>query len=561
MSKPVVPKGDELLFLPLGGTGEIGMNLNLYGHDGKWLMVDLGISFADGARLPGVDVIMPDPSFIEDQRENLVGLVLTHAHEDHIGAIPHLWAELRCPIFATPFTKTMVYSKLVEAGLEDQAEITVIPVGGSFKAGPFEVEMISMTHSIPEPSALLITTPAGKVFHSGDWKFDPDPLVGPDFDQKRLESLADENILAMISDSTNVMSSSEVGSESSVRTGLVDVISKQRNRVLVTCFASNVARVASVMKAAQECGRRVVLMGRSMQRIYAAARENGYLLNMPPLLSEEEFSYTPRDEVLILCTGSQGEPRAALTRLARDEFKNVHVDAEDTVIFSSRIIPGNETTIFNIHNTLASKGVKIITDRDAHVHVSGHPGRDEVKKLYQWVKPQISIPVHGEARHLHEHAKLAGECGVKTQIVAQNGDLIRLAPGRPDKVDDVHSGLLAIEGDRLISIDSPIIKSRQKMMYNGAAMITLVIDEDGKLATMPDVSIQGVVDSLDEPDDYKDIVIAVRNGVRLLKKTEMKRDELVREVAIRALRRHCNKVFSKKPVTDVHIVRLTDYFE
>ncbi|WP_020593670.1 ribonuclease J [Kiloniella laminariae] len=561
MSKPVVPKGDELLFLPLGGTGEIGMNLNLYGHNGKWLMVDLGISFADGARLPGVDVIMPDPSFIEDQRENLVGLVLTHAHEDHIGAIPHLWAELRCPIFATPFTKTMVYSKLVEAGLEDQAEITVIPVGGSFKAGPFEVEMISMTHSIPEPSALLITTPAGKIFHSGDWKFDPDPLVGPDFDQKRLESLADENILAMISDSTNVMSSSEVGSESSVRTGLVEVISKQRNRVLVTCFASNVARVASVMKAAQECGRRVVLMGRSMQRIYAAARENGYLLDMPPLLSEEEFSYTPRDEVLILCTGSQGEPRAALTRLARDEFKNVHVDAEDTVIFSSRIIPGNETTIFNIHNTLAAKGVKIITDRDAHVHVSGHPGRDEVKKLYQWVKPQISIPVHGEARHLHEHAKLAGECGVKTQIVAQNGDLIRLAPGKPDKVDDVHSGLLAIEGDRLVPIDSPIIKSRQKMMYNGAAMITLVIDEDGKLAAMPDVSIQGVVDSEDEPDEYKDIVIAVRNGVRLLKKTEMKRDELVREVAVRALRRHCNKVFSKKPVTDVHIVRLTDYFE
>ncbi|WP_419901615.1 ribonuclease J [Kiloniella sp.] len=561
MSKPVVPKKDELLFLPLGGTGEIGMNLNLYGHNGKWLMVDLGISFADGGKFPGIDVIMPDPEFIEKQRDNLVGLVLTHAHEDHIGAVPHLWADLRCPIFCTPFTKSMVYSKLVEAGLEDQAEITVIPVAGKFSAGPFDIELVSMTHSIPEPASLLIRTSCGTVFHSGDWKFDPEPLVGPHYDKKRLQSLADEDILAMVSDSTNVMNSSESGSEASVRNGLVDVISKCTGRVAVTCFASNVARVESVMKAAEICGRRVVLLGRSMHRIYSAARDNGYLQNVAPLLSEEEFSYIPPREVVVLCTGSQGEPRSALSRLSTDGFKNVYLEEEDTIIFSSRIIPGNETSIYKLQNNLSELGVRIITDKDEHVHVSGHPGKEEVKKLYEWVQPQISIPVHGEARHLRAHAKLAGECGVKTQFVAKNGDLIRLAPGKPTRVSEVPCGLLAIESRRLVPLKSPIIVARQKMMYNGSAVVTLVIDEAFKLAVTPQLTIQGVIDLEDEFENFEDVVDAVRDGVRLLKKADMKRDEVVREVAIRAVRRHCNKRYGKKPVTDVHIIRLNDFFE
>ncbi|MFD2207295.1 ribonuclease J [Kiloniella antarctica] len=561
MSKSVVPKKDELLFLPLGGTGEIGMNLNLYGHNGKWLMVDLGISFADGGKFPGIDVIMPDPAFIANQRENLVGLVLTHAHEDHIGAVPHLWADLRCPIYCTPFTKSMVYSKLVEAGLEDQAEITVIPVGGSFSVGPFDIELVSMTHSIPEPTSLLIRTSCGTVFHSGDWKFDPEPLVGPHYDKKRLQALADEDILAMVSDSTNVMSSSESGSEASVRNGLIEVMSKCTSRVAVTCFASNVARVESVMKAAEICGRRVVLLGRSMHRIYSAARENGYLQSVAPLLSEEEFSYTPRSEVVVLCTGSQGEPRSALSRLSTDGFKNVYLEEEDTIIFSSRIIPGNETSIYNLQNNLSELGVRIVTDKDEHVHVSGHPGKEEVKKLYEWVQPKISIPVHGEARHLRAHAKLAGECGVETQIVAKNGDLIRLAPGKPGKISEVNCGLLAIESRRLVPLDSPIIVTRQKMMYNGSAVVTLVIDEDFKLAVTPQLSIQGVIDLDDEPDDFKETMQAIKGAIKLLKKTDMKRDEVVREVVSRAVRRHCNKRYGKKPVTNVHIIRLDDFFE
>ncbi|WP_417429105.1 ribonuclease J [Kiloniella sp.] len=561
MRKAVVAKKDELLFLPLGGTGEIGMNLNLYGHNGKWLMVDLGISFADGARYPGIDVIMPDPTFIEEQRENLVGLVLTHAHEDHIGAVPHLWSELRCPIYCTPFTKSMVYSKLVEAGIEDEAEITVIPVAGTFTAGPFEIELISMTHSIPEPASLLIRTACGTVFHSGDWKFDPEPLVGPHYDKKRLQALADEDILAMISDSTNVMSTSESGSEASVRNGLIDVIAKCTGRVAVTCFASNVARVESVMKAAEICGRRVVLLGRSMHRIYAAARENGYLKTVAPLLSEDEFSYMPKGEVLVLCTGSQGEPRSALSRLSKDGFKHVYLEEDDTIIFSSRIIPGNETSIFRLQNNLSELGVRVITDRDEHVHVSGHPGKEEVRKLYEWVQPKVSVPVHGEARHLRAHAKLAAECGVKTQIVAKNGHLIRLAPGKAEKIKEIDSGLLAIEDRRLIPIDSPIIKARQKMMYNGSAVVSLVINEANMLADTPQLTVQGILDLDEEFEDFEDAIDYLKDIFGTLKKSEMKNDSIIREVAIRAVRRHFSKIYDKKPVTDVHIIRLASYLD
>ncbi|WP_343562908.1 ribonuclease J [Kiloniella sp. b19] len=558
MSFGTKPGDDEVLYLPLGGTGEIGMNLNLYGHKGKWLMVDLGISFADH-RLPGVDVIMPDPDFIEQQSENLVGLVLTHAHEDHIGAVPHLWPFLRCPIYATPFTRTMVYHKLVEHGLENDVEINVIPVGGRFEVGPFDIELLSMTHSIPEPASLAIRTAVGTVFHSGDWKFDPDPLVGADYDESGLKALGEEGVLAMISDSTNVMSEREAGSEATVREGLTDVIAGCTGRVAVTCFASNVARVESVIRAAEACDRRVLLMGRSMHRIYQAARDNGYLENMPPLASEEEFEYLSPDQVVILCTGSQGEPRSATARLSRNEFRSVWLDEGDTVVFSSRVIPGNETAVYSLQNNFSKIGVEVITDREAPVHVSGHPSRDEVMALYDMIKPAIAVPTHGEARHLREHAKVAALSGTSQQIIAGNGDLIRFTKtGKAEKIDSITAGTLAVESGRLVETGSAILKDRQKMSFNGAATVTVVLDEAGDLLDTPMLSLRGLIEIDEEFDIFEEAVDAVKDALKRLRKGERQKDSLIEETARIAVRRYFNKVFNKKPVTDVHVVRIAE---
>ncbi|MCX8502223.1 MAG: ribonuclease J, partial [Alphaproteobacteria bacterium] len=403
---------NELLFVPLGGCGEIGMNLNLFFYGGKWLMVDLGVSF--GEKLPGIDVVMPDPRFIAERKENLVGLVVTHGHEDHIGAIPHLWRQLRCPIYATPFTAALVRRKLDEAGLTREVKLQIIPVGGSFDLDPFKIEYIAMTHSIVESHALAIRTPVGTVLHSGDWKFDPAPQLGKLSDRSRLEALGNEGIVAMIGDSTNVFKPGVAGSEADVKLALHDHVKKAKGRVAIACFASNVARVQSAAEAGRAAGRQVALVGRSMWRIDECARETGYWAKMPHFLSEDDIIDLPPERVLLICTGSQGEPRAALARIANGTHQRVFLEDGDTVIFSSRIIPGNEKEIYQLQDQLIDRGVKVISDEDhPEVHVSGHPAREELLEMMRLVKPATLVPVHGEPRHLAEHLTLAEAAGIK----------------------------------------------------------------------------------------------------------------------------------------------------
>ena len=550
------PGRDELYFLPLGGTGEIGMNLNLYGHAGRWLMVDLGVTFAD-ARLPGVDVILPDPSFIEERRKDLAGLVLTHAHEDHIGAVGHLWPRLRCPVYATAFTAEMVYPKLVEAGIEDEVELIEVPMSGRFAAGPFEIELITLTHSIPEPNALVIRTAAGTVMHTGDWKLDPAPLVGESYDEKALRALSDESVLAMVCDSTNALVDGDSGSEAEVRDSLMELIGGLRNRVAVACFASNVARLETVAKIAQAHGRRIALIGRSMQRVFATARDCGYLGEVPPPIDEEHVDELPREEVLILCTGSQGEPRSALWRIANDDNPRATLEEGDAVVFSSRIIPGNDVAIFRLQNQLARKGIEIITDDDHFIHVSGHPAREELTQMYQWVRPQIAVPVHGEARHLIEHARLARDCQVPEQIVGENGALIRLAPGPAGIVEQVPCGRLALDGNRLVPLGGSVIRGRQKMAYNGAATVTLVIGRDALFQGDPMVSANGLLDPQDEADKLMLVAEGVRDALKSLSAAERRDDDAVKSKARSAVRRVFYRMLGKKPVTEVHLVRLT----
>ncbi|MEQ9609223.1 MAG: ribonuclease J [Kiloniellaceae bacterium] len=545
---------EDLYFVPLGGTGEIGMNLNLYGHKGAWLMVDLGIIFGD-PRLPGIDVEMPDPEFIVQRREDLAGLILTHAHEDHIGAVPYLWPELRCPVYATKFTAALVRRKLAEVGLLDEVPLIEVPLSGTFQVGPFEIELVTLTHSIPEPNAVIIRTAAGTVLHTGDWKFDPEPLVGETYDAQRLKALADENVLAMVCDSTNSMVWGEAGSESDVRRHLLEVVRPLKKRVAVACFASNVARLETVIHVAEECGRRVCLLGRSMHRIVECAREAGYLRDHQPFVSEDEIDFLPREAVLLLCTGSQGEPRAALWRIARGDHPSVALDAGDTVVFSSRVIPGNETTIFELQNSLAEMGIAVVTDHDHEIHVSGHPGRDELIQMYQWVRPQVAVPVHGEARHLAAHAEIAKQCQVPQQIVGRNGMVVRLAPGNAEVVDTVSSGRLVYDGRRLLSRDSSVLKGRQRMMFNGAVAVTLVMDERGALDGEPDISTVGLFEPHEEEEDLAAVEIAIADAVQRLGRRERKDDAAVEEAAAQAARRAINRLLGKKPMVMVHVIR------
>lgn len=549
-----LPASDDLVFLPLGGTGEIGMNLNLYGHAGAWLMIDLGITFADD-RVGGLDVLMPDPAFIEARRDQLAGLVLTHAHEDHIGAVPYLWPRLRCPIYATPFTAKVLSGKLQEAGLLEEAEITEVPMSGRFSVGPFELELITLTHSIPEPNAVVLRTGAGTVLHTGDWKLDPDPLVGEDYDEAALRGLAGERVLAMICDSTNALVDGDSGSEADVCSSLNELIGEQKGRVAVACFASNVARVEAVFRAAEAHGRRVALVGRSLLRIFQAARDTGYLAGVRAPIRVEDLGYLPREEVLLLCTGSQGEPRSALWRIVRDEHPHVVLEEGDTVIFSSRVIPGNEISIGRLQNALSRQGLHVVTDRDHFIHVSGHPAREELAQMYQWVRPKIAIPVHGEARHLAEHAELARACQVPQALVAENGELIRLAPQGAEVVERVETGRLALDGTRLVPLGDESVRARQRMNFNGAAMATVVLDGKGALRTDPHVTLQGLLDGQGE-EGLEAARTTIREALARLSRAELRDDAAVHETVRVALRRWAYRLLGKRPVTDVHVLRL-----
>lgn len=544
---------DELLFLALGGAGEIGMNLNLYGYGGQWLMLDCGITFGDD-RAPGVDVLLPDPGFIVERREKLAGLVVTHAHEDHLGAIPYIWDRLRCPVYATPFAAAVLRAKLQEASFGDDVPITVVPMSGKFSVGPFELELVTLTHSIPEPNAVVLRTPVGTVLHTGDWKLDPDPVLGPTADEEALRRLGDEGVLAMICDSTNALRPGESGSEADVGRSLMKLFGQFSHRIAVACFASNVARLRSITDAARAHGRDVALVGRSLWRIEQAARATGYLDGVPPFLTEDEAGWLPREKVVLICTGSQGEPRSALSRIARDDHAHIVLEPGDAVIFSSRVIPGNELAIARLQNDLAQLGVEIVTDSDAFVHVSGHPARDELLRMYQLVRPKIAVPVHGEPRHLLAHAKLAEECQVQQALVIENGDVVRLGPGPAAVVGDVPTGRLGVEGQRLLVIGEGALRSRQRMVFNGAAVATVVLDRSGELLATPRISAPGLVEDGDPV--VEELADAVEEAVRGLPAHERRIDSSVHEAARVAVRRVLRATFGKKPVTEVHVVRV-----
>lgn len=547
---------DALYFLPLGGAGEIGMNMYLYGHAGQWLMVDCGVTFADEA-VPGVDLIVPDPVFIERRRDKLLGLVITHAHEDHIGAITLLWPDLRCPIYATPFTAAVLRIKLRETDFADRVTIVEVPLGGDIEIGPFGVGFITMTHSVPEPNALVIRTRHGAVVHTGDWKLDPAPQIGAVTDEATLRQLGDKGVVAVMGDSTNALTPGRSASEEDVRKGLAEVIAAQPNRVVVTCFSSNIARIHSVMLAAQQAGRHCALVGRSLWKIMEAAQSTGYMTDLPePFLREDQVGYIPRDKLVLVCTGSQGEPRSALSRIAGDSHPHITLEAGDTVIFSAREIPGNEKAIGRVQNALVAQGITLITPDDAMVHCSGHPARDELTTLYQWLKPKAVVPVHGEERHMRAHAALAAEGQVAQTLVPHNGTLVRLAPGPLEIVDHVEHGRLALDGHHLVPLGGEAIRDRQKIIHNGAAVVTLVLDRDGRLAADPKVALLGIEDAEDLADSEAEVAEEVRSAIDSLPRAQRNDEAALSETARVTVRRTIRNWHGKKPVTEVHLIRL-----
>jgi ribonuclease J len=542
----------DLAFLPLGGTGEIGMNFNLYRYGGKYLAVDCGIGFG-GNELPEAEIIMPDPAFIAERRDRLVGLIITHAHEDHVGAVAHLWRQLRCPVYTTPFTAAVLRRKLGEAQLLNEVKIHVIPPGGSFDVEPFKLQFIRVAHSTPEAQALAIRTPAGLVVHTGDWKLDPNPLVGPPTDEAAFQALGDEGVLAMVCDSTNALVEGHSGSEADVRRSLSTLIKSLSGRVVVTCFASNVARVETVAVAARDAGRSVALVGRSLRNLDAAARETGYLKTLPPFLSEDRAEDVPDNNLLILITGSQGEARSALSRVALDTHPSLSLGEGDTVIFSSRMIPGNERAIGTVQDNLVRRGVRVMTDDDHMVHVSGHPARDELRKLYKLVRPKFAVPVHGEWRHLSAHAALAKEMGIEP-LMLEDGDILSLFPGRPEVIDSAPVGKLALDGNRVVPLQGGVMAARRRMLFNGVVVGSVAVDATGRLMGQARISAPGLF----EPEDPESVRIAREFGVAVGDlPAPLRRDDVaLLDAAKSALRKCVGKRLGKRPLVDVHLLRV-----
>jgi ribonuclease J len=542
--------GKELLFLALGGSGEIGMNVNLYGCDGKWIMVDLGMTFADPA-YPGVELVLPDLSFIEERRDDLLGVVLTHGHEDHIGAIPYLADDLGVPLWATPFTAGLIAEKLQEEGLERQIKVNIIDIGGTMQIGPFGFRFVPLAHSIPEGNALLIDTPYGKVFHTGDWKLDEFPQLGDPADAAALTRVGDEGILALVCDSTNVFQEEASGSEEQVREGLDRVIREAEGRVLVTTFASNAARLSTLGKVAQDTGRRVCVAGRSLDRILRVARSVGYLTDFPETVDFETAMSLPRRDVMIIGTGGQGESRAALARIAFDQHR-IKLSEGDLVVFSSKQIPGNEIAIGRIQNELAARGIKMITDRQANVHVSGHPGRPELAAMYGWIRPQIIVPVHGEMRHMAEHDRFARSHGVPKGIVQKNGDVVRLAPDGPRKVGEERVGRLILDGDVILAADGPTMNERRKIASFGVITVALALNAQDRLVGDVQIALEGIPVEEDREAFVEEASDAASEAALKGAASEDKLREAVRL----AVRRCATEWTGKKPVVDVLLVRV-----
>ena len=553
-------KKEEFIFCPLGGSGEIGMNMNLFAYgkpeNRKWIIVDIGVTFADDT-IPGIDLIYPDPGFIVDKKNDLLGLILTHAHEDHIGAIAHIWPKLLCDIYATPFTSVLIKEKFKEKKINLGNKLKIVELNGNVTLGPFKIEFVTLTHSILEPNGLSITTDSGTVLHTGDWKIDPNPLIGEKVNEKRLKKIGDEGILAMICDSTNVFNPGRAGSESDVRSSLLKIMQNRTKRIIVTSFASNVARMESIFYCAEKIGRHISLVGRSMHRIYNAAKQCGYLNGLRKPIDPRDAKKIERKKILYLCTGSQGEPNGAMTRISNYIHPDVFVEAGDTVIFSSKIIPGNEKKLYKLHNQLVKNGIDVVSEENEFVHVSGHPNRDDLKDMYKWVKPKSVIPVHGEHRHMIEHINFAKEMQVPYPVQVENGDVVQLYPGeKPKVIDKAPVGRMLVDGKISVGEDSQSIKERVNISFNGFLEITILINSAGSLAKKPIISYKGIPSSGESNDFTFELEDKIRSICKMFSLKNSKQEKNL----IETLRIDCRKTVKektgKRPYTNVNLVRI-----
>ena len=550
---------EELLFCPLGGSGEIGMNLNLYAYgkpeNQKWIIIDVGVTFADDS-VPGIDLIYPDPGFIVDKKDDVLGIILTHAHEDHIGAIAHIWPKLKCNIYATPFTAVLVREKFKEKKIDITSNLKIVELNGTLNLDPFKIEFVTLTHSILEPNGLKINTPAGTVLHTGDWKCDPNPLIGNKIDESKLKKIGDEGVLAMICDSTNVFSMGRSGSEMDVRKNMLNIIENLKKRIIVTSFASNVARMESVFYCAEKTGRQIALVGRSMHRIFKAARECGYLKNVIDPIDPRDAKNIGREKIIYLCTGSQGEPMGAMMRIANYVHPDVFIERGDSVIFSSKIIPGNEKKLYKLHNQLVREGIEVISEENEFIHVSGHPNREDLKDMYNWVRPKSIIPVHGEHRHMIEHIKFAKEMQIPYTVKVENGDIVKLHPGeKPEVFDRAPSGRLYVDGNIAVEEDSRSIKERRNISANGILDVTILVTPKGNIHNKPILNYSGL--PIDNDEDYQ---YELENIIEKTTRTFSLNNQNQKENIIDAIKISCRKITKeitgKKPVTKIKLIRI-----
>ena len=550
---------DELIYCPLGGAGEIGMNMNLYGfgkdEDHKWIIIDLGVTFADDS-VPGIDLIFPDTGFIESRKENLLGIVATHAHEDHIGAIALVWPKLKCKIYATPFTALLITEKFKEKKIDISKYLNVVNIGSTIELKPFKIEFISVTHSIVEPNGLRIETPVGNILHTGDWKYDPKPLVGKNIDSKRFKEIGNKGVIAMICDSTNVFSLGRSGSENDVRSSMLKIIERLKKRIIITSFASNVARMETIFYCAEKTGRQISLVGRSMHRIFNAAKKCGYLQNVIEPIDPRDAKNISRNKIVYLCTGSQGEPMGAMTRISNDVHPDVYLESGDTVIFSSKIIPGNEKKLYKLHNQLVRDGVEVISEENEFVHVSGHPNRDDLKDMYQWIKPNVVIPVHGEQRHMLEHISFAKEMNVPYPIKVENGDMVRLYPGNsPEVYDKAPYGKIYLDGKIGVDEDFKSIKERKNISSNGFLNIVIMATPKGNIHEEPVIILKGI--PTDNLDDIKlSLSETIEKTVKSFSLNNIKQEENLIEAVKIACRKIIKEKTGKKPLTDINLIRI-----
>ena len=550
---------EELLFCPLGGSGEIGMNMNLFAYgkedNQKWIIVDMGVTFADDS-IPGIDLIMPDPGFIIDKKDDLLGVVLTHAHEDHIGAVAHIWPELKCKLYATPFTAALITEKFKEKKIDISSYLKIVPLNSKIKLGEFEIDFVTLTHSILEPNGLSIKTPLGTILHTGDWKIDPNPLIGNKIDEEKLKKIGDEGVSAMICDSTNIFSPGRAGSEADVRDSLLRIMELKTKRILVTSFASNVARMESIFYCAKKTGRSICLVGRSMHRIYKAAKKCGYLKGLIEPLEPRDAKKVSKNKILYLATGSQGEPMGAMNRIINGTHPEVFLEDGDCVIFSSKIIPGNEKKLYQLQNLIVKNNMEIISEENAFVHVSGHPNRDDLKDMYKWVKPKSVIPVHGEHRHMQEHVKFAKEMQVPKTLLIENGDIIKLLPGKhPEIVDKAPSGRIYLDGSVNVETDSQSIKDRKNLSINGYLEITLLLSNNGKIKK-PIISFKGIPESQKKDPFIFDMEDEIFNICRTFSLDNAKQQKNLIETIKQNCRRIVREKTGKKPFTNINIARI-----